>query len=77
MIKTSIVPQNNNVHLSVPNNYIGKEIEIILYAKEEVISNVQKGKKTFADFNGIISEEEYKSLKSNTEQAREQWNRDI
>jgi len=77
MIKTILTPQNNNVYLSIPNNYIGKEIEILLYAKEELTTNKPKEKKKFSDFNGILSEDDYKSLKSNSEQAREQWKRDI
>jgi hypothetical protein len=77
MIKTILTPQNNNVYLSIPNNYIGKEIEILLYAREELTINKPKEKKKFSDFNGILSEDDYKSLKSNSEQAREQWNRDI
>ena len=35
MIKTVVIPQNNLLHLAIPNNYIGKEIEILLYSKDE------------------------------------------
>ena len=66
-----------NVYISIPTNYIGKEIEILLYAKEELITNKLKEKKLLTEFNGILSEEDYNSLKSNTELARDQWNRNI
>jgi hypothetical protein len=77
MIKTIITPQNNSINLAIPNSYIGKEIEVLLYAKDELISEEIRTKKTMADFTGILSDSDYQSLKSHTEQARKEWNRDI
>ncbi len=76
MIKTTIIPQNNSLNFIIPDNYIGREIEVLLYAKDELEQEI-KPKKTMADFSGILSEEDYLSLKSHTEQARKEWNRDI
>jgi hypothetical protein len=77
MIKTIVTPQNNSLHLIIPNNYVGREIEVLLYAKDELEEEKIKPKKTMADFTGILSENEYQSLKSHTEQGRKEWNRDI
>ncbi|MBK8807957.1 MAG: hypothetical protein IPO21_15440 [Bacteroidales bacterium] len=77
MIKTIVTPQNNSICLAIPNRYIGKEIEVLLYAKDELISEEVSSKKTMADFTGILSDSDYLSLKNNTDQARQEWNRDI
>jgi hypothetical protein len=77
MIKTIITPQNNSLHLAIPNSYIGREIEVLLYAKDELEEQKIKPKKTMANFNGILSENDYQSLKLHTDQARKEWNRDI
>jgi hypothetical protein len=77
MIKTIVTPQNNKLHLSIPNSYIGKEIEVLLYAKEELAEEKLKPKKSMADFCGVLSENDYQSLKQHTEQARKEWNRAI
>jgi len=77
MIKTIVTPKNNNIHLSIPNSYIGKEIEVLLYAKEELAEEKATPKKTMADFCGVLSENDYQSLKEHTEQARKEWNRPI
>jgi hypothetical protein len=77
MIKTIVTPQNNSLHLIIPNNYVGREIEVLLYAKDELEEEKIKPKKTMADFTGILSENDYQSLKSHTEQGRKEWNRDI
>ena len=42
MIKTVVIPQNNQLQLTIPNSYISKEIEVFLYAKEELIEEVEK-----------------------------------
>ena len=77
MIKTIVIPQNNTLYLAIPNSYIGREIEVLLYAKDEVEEEKTTPKKTMANFTGILSEKNYQSLKSHTEQARKEWNRDI
>ena len=77
MIKTIVTPQNNSLYLVIPNKYIGREIEVLLYAKDELEEEKIKPKKTMANFAGVLSENDYQSLKSHTEQARKEWNRDI
>ena len=77
MIRTIVTPKNNNLTLIIPNNYIGKEIEFLLYSVEELEEERIKSKKTMANFAGVLTENEYQSLKSNTEHARSEWNRDI
>lgn len=77
MVKTVVTPQNNSLYLVIPNNYIGREIEVLMYAKDELDEEKIKPKKTMANFSGILSENDYQSLKSHTEQSRKEWNRDI
>ena len=77
MIRTIVTPHTNNLYLVIPNNYIGKEIEVLLYAKDELQEEKVNPKKTMANFSGIISENDYQSLKTHTEQARKEWTRDI
>jgi hypothetical protein len=72
MIRTIVIPKNNSLYLSIPNNYIGKEIEVLLYAKEELEEEKIKPKQTMADFSGVLSENDYLSLKSHTEKSREE-----
>ena len=70
MIKTIVTPQNNKLSLSIPDSYVGKEIEVLLYAKDELVEEKAKPKKSMADFSGVLSESDYQSLKEHTEQAR-------
>ncbi len=78
MIKTIVTPQNNSLLLAIPNKYIGKEIEILFYALDEVSEEKNNmSKKSMADFRGILSDSDYQELKMHTEQARKEWNRNI
>ena len=78
MIKTTAIPKTNRYQLNIPASYVGKEIEILFYALDEVAKekNVDP-QKTMADFCGVLSENDYQLLKQHTEQARKEWNRDI
>ena len=77
MVKTIVTPKNNSLTLEIPNSYIGKEIEVIFYSKEEVLGNKILEKSEISSFRGIINDTEYQALKSHTEQARKEWNRNI
>jgi hypothetical protein len=77
MIRTIIIPDNDTLQLSIPSSYIGKEIEVLLYAKEELIEKKIKPKKSMSEFSGAISEKDYQSLKEHAELARKEWNRAI
>ena len=77
MIKTIVIPKNNKLSLSIPDSYIGKEIEVLLYTKDELQEEKAKPKRSMPDFSGVLSEDDYQSLKNHTEQARKEWNRAI
>lgn len=74
MVKTVVTPKNNSIYLDIPDNYIGREIEVLLYAKDELQEENIKPKKNLVNFMGVLSENDYQSLKSHTEQARKEWN---
>ncbi|MBC7412430.1 MAG: hypothetical protein H7331_08265 [Bacteroidia bacterium] len=73
MMRTYITPQTTSISLTIPTNYVGKRIEILLYAEDEINEIVLEQtppKKTMADFCGILNNENYTQLKQYTEQAR-------
>ncbi len=53
MIRTIVVPdkQEMNISLFVPENYIGKEVEVIAFSKKEVVDEqrIQSAKKVTFD----------------------------
>ena len=47
MIRATVIPDNKivTISLSVPENYIGKEMEIIAFTKKEGLSDLQQKQK--------------------------------
>ena len=59
MIRTVFTPQNDNFVFPIPAEYIGKELEIIVFPTDEVFSKPPLSKK--AAFNAVsIDTRQYK-----------------
>jgi hypothetical protein len=74
MIRTTVIPKQNNILLPIPEAYIGKPIEITFIALDELNLPSQK---TLGDFCGLLSESDYEQLRNHTQHARKEWNRDF
>jgi len=77
MIRTILTPKNTDLHLSIPEDYVGEQIEVLLYTTEEVeasnknvVNNSLRGKLQ-------LSSEQYKDFQDHVMESRKEWNRDI
>jgi hypothetical protein len=70
MIRTYITPTKSvcNIELNFPKEYLGEELEIIVFKKAE---GLQKGKtkKSFATAGNPISDNEFKSMIEDAEKG--------
>jgi len=73
MIKKIVTPQNKYLYLHVPNQCIGKEIEVLLYAKEELLEESTIENNNAARFKGLLTNEEADKYQSYLKQARNEW----
>lgn len=71
MIRTVITPKSANIKISIPQEYVGKPIEVTFLSLEELEHN--DSKKTMADFWGTISDETAKILHEEVNQNRKEW----
>ena len=69
MIRTSITPQPADILISGPPAYIGKKLEVLLYAVEEITEEVAKPA-TMVQFWGSISSKTAQDLLQRTEVSR-------
>jgi len=78
MIHTTVTPLNTDLHILIPKDYVGKQIEVLLYpsdeVKEEKLNKAKTGK-----FRGTLNltEEQYKDFQQYAKDTRNEWNRDI
>ncbi|MEA5428342.1 hypothetical protein [Arcicella lustrica] len=76
MLRTSITPGQRDILLSVPQEYVGKKIEVLMYAIEEIVEELPR-KVTMADFWGKLSDESAQKIHDNVKQMRSEWEQDI
>jgi len=71
MVRTIITPESTNIKIAIPEEYVGKPIEVTYISLEELQAN--SSKKTMGDFWGIISDETAKKLHKAVNQNRQEW----
>jgi hypothetical protein len=79
MIRTIITPKKQDVSIHVPENYIGKQIEVLMYDIDELKQNDAERKKKPSQFRGQLnlSDEQYLDLQSHIRNIRDEWERNI
>jgi hypothetical protein len=80
MLRTIIIPENTNINLLIPKDYIGKRIEVLLYAVDELWENIPEitpVKRKPSDFVGCISKETAQVMLYHIEESRKECERDI
>ncbi len=79
MIRTLITPEKQDVSIHIPKNYIGRQIEVLLYAIDELNEDKELEKKKPSDFRGALklSDEQYQDFQSHIKNIRDEWERDI
>lgn len=79
MIRTLITPEKQDVSIHIPENYIGKQIEVLLYAVDEINKESKSEKKKPSDFRGALNltNEQYEDFQNHLKDIRNEWNSDI
>ena len=80
MQRTLLTPTNSSINLMIPASYIGKQVEVLVYAVDELNSTSQvepQKKRKPSDFAGCISKERATKLLKHIESGRDEWERDI
>jgi hypothetical protein len=77
MIRTFITPtkSNFNVALEFPEEYLGQELELIVFKKEEGLVKEKKHShiKLSDKYRGVFTKEDAKSFNEHTHQMRKEW----
>ena len=76
MIRTSITPHQADISISIPPHYIGKKLEVLLYAVDEIIEEAAKPG-IMTQFWGFLSDETAQILHEQTAKSRNEWDRSI
>ena len=75
MLKTVITPRESTYLLTIPEHYIGKMVEVLLYSKEEIEENKTPKNKKPSDFFGTLSVSEGEKFQNYVTNSRLEWDR--
>ena len=77
MLRTIVTPENQHVSIHVPKEYVGRQIEILMYATNEVQAELPAAAKMQkpSDFAGTLSKVDARKLLKDVEQSRNEWER--
>ena len=79
MIRTTITPKNQDLSIHIPEDYVGRQIEVLLYAVDELLQEEKIVPKKPADFRGKLklTNEQYADFQNHVKNIRDEWKRDI
>ncbi|MDF1550024.1 MAG: hypothetical protein P1P88_19520 [Bacteroidales bacterium] len=68
MIRTFIKTKNNKLSLTIPDKYIGRELEVIAFARDEEFEEISVSEK---EVNFTVLHTNFKNYKFNRDEANE------
>ena len=77
MVHTAFIPSQSVVELALPNHYIGKKVEFLIYVSDEIESVKPTKPMNAAQFKGILNVEEAKLFNQYIATVRQEWERNI
>ena len=75
MIRTIITPEKQDISIHIPEDYIGKQVEVLLYATDELKEPKGSDKKKPSEFRGTLnlSQDQYDDIQSHLKNVRNEW----
>ncbi len=73
MIKTHVTPTDGNISIKVPDDYIGKHVEVLVYKVDELIDIKPTKPLTMSAYKGLLSKKEATELQDLVSKSREEW----
>ncbi len=77
MVRTLLTPQQQDIFIHIPQKYVGKQIEVLMYAVDELAEEKIAKPNQASRFKGLLTSEEADKFHSHLKQARSEWDRDI
>jgi hypothetical protein len=80
MIRTVIIAETEDISIHLPKKYVGKKLEVFLYAVDE-LTDEKASKKTFGN-SGLmgslhLTDKEYNDFQQHAKDIRNEWDKDI
>jgi len=77
MVRTTFIPNQTVVELALPNHYVGKKVEFLIYISDEIEMPKSTKPNNAAQFKGLLSADETESFNQYLTTVRQEWDRNI
>lgn len=77
MIRCLLTPETNDLHIALPDSYIWKKIEVLVFTFDDTVEDTKTTPDIMAQFWGVISDKTTAEMHKHIEQSRSEWERDI
>ena len=77
MLRTIVTPKKATINIPIPERYIGKVVEILLFLAEESEKPEKLQPRNIAQFKGFLTNEEASQYQQYLQTARKEWDRNI
>jgi len=77
MIRSLITPQTTDLHIAIPDDYVEKKVEVLVFTYDETINTPIAIPDIMSQFWGVISENTTEEMHKHITQSRAEWERDI
>ena len=74
MVKATLIATQPIITIEIPQNYIGKKIEVLYYAVDELTEN-EPPKKKLGEMRGRLNltEQQYNDFQTHVKNSRDEW----
>ncbi|GHV68887.1 hypothetical protein FACS1894199_16820 [Bacteroidia bacterium] len=78
MLQTTLTPQSAVLSIPIPDNFVGKKVEVWLYLPDESSVPIADAEtRNVQRFKGLLTAQEADKFQSYLQKTRQEWNRDI
>ena len=77
MVRTILTPQQQNITIAVPKNYVGKPIEVLFFALDEPLQDKPVNINNAAHFKGLLTNVEAEKFDAYLQHTRNEWDRNL
>ncbi|MBA2563478.1 MAG: hypothetical protein H0V14_11320 [Chitinophagaceae bacterium] len=76
MVRTRLIPESNRMIVTIPDNYVGKNVEVIVFAADDMQELQLHQKGNISKYKGSLSKKKADDLNRFAVQIRKEWSRD-
>ncbi len=75
MLHKQITPQTTDICIAIPQDYVGRKLELLVYAVDEPVDLplIQESQPSMSAFKGILTREQGEELLAYVQKSRHDW----